>query len=95
MNKVFIVSLCSVVSFLLGVLYGSNHVNTDLADKLSKMDEQTVRLTQSSYELGLKLGYLTRHHSTNKQNIEALIAAGWPNAAAAYDNQRHLISTNQ
>lgn len=99
MSKAFILSLCSVVMFLLGVLYGSREVGVALSDRMLVMDKQTYEIAQQAYTLGCKLGCMTYHITTNRANVDRLIAVGWQNGAAEYhriinDHQTNSKSAN-
>ena len=67
-----------------GIWYGSYVTAQDMMYKLEGINRQTAQIAQGSYELGLKLGFLTYHFTTNKANITRLMEVGWPNGAAEY-----------
>ena len=70
--------------FMAGIWYGSYVTAQDMMYKLEGINRQTAQIAQGSYELGLKLGFLTYHFTTNKANITRLMEVGWPNGAAEY-----------
>ena len=89
----------SIMLLMAGIWYGSYVTAQDMLYKLEGINRQTAQIAQGSYELGLKLGFLTYHFTTNKANITRLMEVGWPNGAAEYhrivnDHQTNSISAN-
>ncbi len=97
--KILLYIAVSIMLLMAGIWYGSYITAQDMLYKLEGINRQTAQIAQGSYELGLKLGFLTYHFTTNKANITRLMEVGWPNGAAEYhrivnDHQTNSISAN-
>ena len=97
--KILLYITISIMILMGGIWYGSYVTAQDMMYKLEGINRQTAQIAQGSYELGLKLGFLTYHFTTNKANITRLMEVGWPNGAAEYhrivnDHQTNSISAN-
>ena len=82
--KILLYIATSIMILMAGIWYGSYVTAQDMLYKLEGINRQTAQIAQGSYELGLKLGFLTYHFTTNKANITRLMEVGWPNGAAEY-----------
>lgn len=82
--KIILGIAISIMIFMGGIWYGSYITAQDMLYKLETINRQTAQIAQGSYELGLKLGFLTYHFTTNKANITRLMEVGWPNGATEY-----------
>ncbi len=82
--KILLYIATSIMLLMAGIWYGSYVTAQDMLYKLEGINRQTAQIAQGSYELGLKLGFLTYHFTTNKANITRLMEVGWPNGAAEY-----------
>jgi len=97
--KILLYIATSIMLLMAGIWYGSYVTAQDMMYKLEGINRQTAQIAQGSYELGLKLGFLTYHFTTNKANITRLMEVGWPNGAAEYhrivnDHQTNSIPAN-
>ncbi len=97
--KILLYIATSIMLLMAGIWYGSYVTAQDMMYKLEGINRQTAQIAQGSYELGLKLGFLTYHFTTNKANITRLMEVGWPNGAAEYhrivnDHQTNSVPAN-